>query len=270
MFLKKYQSLPMKGKSIDSTNVTGNFMTSSEDVENGYFVNNVSKGKNLFFTGGIDGNENMYDIFNGWAPSCDHIYGVNGVWNGSENVYIGANLPNCNNVYYSFFLESCDHCIWCVGLKNKSYYIFNKQYEKEEWERIVDEIFSTMDSNGTLWEFFPGSINPFYFNDTMAGILGNFKADEVKKEWYLWREGEIKIDIPEGSDVISTSDLKHYQWYDRDWNWQINEIILNKVIKDDHWNYYRIVQMEYDFLVKHNLPLPDIHWLDRMKLNFWV
>ena len=25
--------------------------------------------------------------------------------------------------------------------------------------------------------------------------------------------------------------------------------------------------MEYDFLIKNSLPIPEIHWLDRIKLN---
>jgi hypothetical protein len=28
--------------------------------------------------------------------------------------------------------------------------------------------------------------------------------------------------------------------------------------------------MEYNFLVKYNLPLPRLHWLERMKVNFGV
>ena len=127
-----------------------------------------------------------------------------------------------------------------------------------------------MDEEGILWDFFPGELNPFYFNDTMAGILGNFTKDEVEAEWYMWRDGEIKIDIPEGSDVISVHDLKHYQSWDSEWNWNINKDILNKVIKDEKGNYYRIIEMEYDFLMKYSLPLPELHWLDRMKINFWI
>jgi hypothetical protein len=26
--------------------------------------------------------------------------------------------------------------------------------------------------------------------------------------------------------------------------------------------------MEYDFLIKYELPLPEIHWLERIKLGF--
>ncbi|USN59164.1 MAG: hypothetical protein H6767_03630 [Candidatus Peribacteria bacterium] len=32
-----------------------------------------------------------------------------------------------------------------MGLQNKSYCIFNKQYDKEEWYETVDKIFSQME-----------------------------------------------------------------------------------------------------------------------------
>gem|GEM_PF-3471814 len=50
----------------------------------------------------------------------------------------------------------------------------------------------------------------------------------------------------------------------------IDPTILNKIIVDEQGNYYRIVKMEYDFLIKHSLPLPRKHWLDRMKDNFKI
>jgi hypothetical protein len=95
----------------------------------------------------------------------------------------------------------------------------------------------------------------------------------------MWREDEIKVDIPEWVEVIfphplpskeggSPKSIQDYQWYDSNGNWQINPEILKKVIKDEKWNIYRIVQMEYDFLMKHWLPLPEIHWLDRIKMWF--
>jgi len=127
-----------------------------------------------------------------------------------------------------------------------------------------------MEKDWILWKFFPWSLNPFYFNDTMAWLLWNFTKEEVEKEGYMWREWEIKVDIPENSDIIETKDINNYQWFDSNWNWQINPEILNKVIKDNKWNYYRIIKMEYDFLMKYWLPLPEIHWLDRIKLNLWV
>ena len=112
-------------------------------------------------------------------------------------------------------------------------------------------------------------MNPFYFNDTAAYLIDDsFTKEEVTKEWYLWRDEDIKVDIPANAEVIETKDLNSYQWFDEQWNRKINPEILKKVIKDDKGNYYRIVPMELDFLQKHGLPLPEIHRLERIKLGF--
>jgi len=61
---------------------------------------------------------------------------------------------NCTNCFRTFFsgqsrdcIESrllfdcvnCQHCFCCVGLRNKSYCIFNRQYSKEEYEEKMRE-----------------------------------------------------------------------------------------------------------------------------------
>jgi hypothetical protein len=56
----------------------------------------------------------------------------------------------------------------------------NKQYTKEERYQKIDEIFQKMEDEGTLGEFFPASMNPFYFNDTAAYLIDNsFTKEEV-------------------------------------------------------------------------------------------
>lgn len=126
-----------------------------------------------------------------------------------------------------------------------------------------------MDNNWILWNFFPWELNPFYFNDTMAYLIDDsFTKEEVQKEGYMWRDDEIKVDILEWAEVIKSTELNNFQWYDSNWKWQINKEILKKAIVDKNWNYYRIMKIEYDFLVKHWLPIPEIHWLDRIKLGF--
>ena len=99
----------------------------------------------------------------------------------------------------------------------------------------------------------------------MAYIIDkSFSKEEVEKDWYMWRDKQIKVDIPQSVDVIQTQDLDKYQWYNEKWNWYINPEILKKVIQDKKWNYYKIVKMEYDFLMKYWLPLPKNHWFDRL------
>ncbi|MDD5770354.1 MAG: hypothetical protein PHE25_05280, partial [Candidatus Gracilibacteria bacterium] len=85
---------------------------------------------------------------------------------------------------------------------------------------------------------------------------------------YMWRDEKIKVDIPENAEIVETKNLSSFQGFDSNGNWQINPEIMKKVIKDDNGNIYKIVPMEYEFLMKHGLPLPEIHWLDRIKLGF--
>lgn len=86
---------------------------------------------------------------------------------------------------------------------------------------------------------------------------------------YLRRDDKIKIDIPEGVEVVKTAELYQYQWR-KDGKRIINADILKKVIQDTQWNAYRIIKTEYEFLMKHWLPLPRLHWLNRLKQNFKI
>jgi len=125
-----------------------------------------------------------------------------------------------------------------------------------------------MEKDWILGQFFPWWTNPFYFNDTVAYLIDDsFTKEEVAKQWYLRRDEEIKVNIPAWAEIVEVKDLKNYQWFEN-WVWKIDPEILKKVIKDEKGNYYRIVKMEYDFLMKHGLPLPELHWLERIKLGF--
>lgn len=268
-FLDWYKSLNKIWNNYNSTNVSWNFVLDSNNVENGYWIFNMTNGRNLMFSWSDVSAENCYDLIFWWKGTVDCYWTSNFGWN-PENVYMSYNVWYWSNIFYSYWVVWCSYCIWCVWIQNKQYCILNKQYTKQEWEELSDKIFSQMEDDNILWKYFPWSLNPLHFNDSFAWLVWNFTRDEVEKKWFMWKEDEIKVDIPEWADVIHIKDLYDYEWYDSNQKWKINPEILKKVIVDEKGNYYKIVQMEYDFLVKYSLPLPKIHWLDRMKLNFGV
>lgn len=262
------------------------------NVEQAEYVNNISTGRNLIFAIGWDWAENIFDGMN-CGLSSTHMYGISATGDCSSHVYCVAEWGNLSHCFYCYHIESCSYCLWCIWLKNKSYCIFNKQYTKEERYDKVDEIFSQMEKDGTLGNFFPWSMNPFYFNDTAAYLLDDsFTKEEVEAAWYLWRDEAIQVDIPKWVEVVKVSELGEYEWWsttdwsswdrreanacgadvhqDDDKKWTINPEILKKVIQDEQWNVYRIVKMEYNFLMKHELPLPRKHRLDRIKQHFII
>ncbi len=283
-FFSWFLKIDSKWNNFSSNNVNGIFNIESENITN--WANNyqIKNGKNIMFIWGKWPGENIYDCFLNTPPETD-VYWVFSTGY-CDNIYNSYQITWGSNLYYSVIMENCSYCIWCVWLKNQSYCILNKQYTKEEWEILAEKIFTGMEIEKILWEFFPGNLNPYYFNDSAAYLIDDsFTKQEVEKQWYMWREDEIKVDIPEWVEVIKITPparaslppqlrgtegefVSDYQWYDSNWNWQINPEILKKVIKDEKWNIYRIVQMEYDFLMKHWLPLPEIHWLDRIKMWF--
>jgi hypothetical protein len=114
-------------------------------------------------------------------------------------------------------------------------------------------------------------MNPFYFNDTAAYLIDpTFTKEEVEAKGYLWRDEPIKVDIPANAELVKTGELNNYEGFNSEGKRTINEEILKKVIVDDDGNMWRIVNMEYEFLVKYGLPLPRKHRLDRMKENFKI
>jgi len=292
---KIFDAPGVKWNNYGSTNCEGQNIIQSQDIQQGIWIVWVAKWRNLFIVGSNLHNEKIFDTAFAWAGWCVDIYGGADIAK-STQIYNSVGILDSSDVFYSYYLESCSFCLGCIWLKNKSYCILNKQYTKEEWLIKVDEIFAQMEKDGTLGEFFPWSMNPFYFNDTAAYLIDqSFTKEEVTAKWYLRRDEPIKVDIPDGVDTVKVSELDNYEGFviareqsDRgnpgkiNWiasslhssQWQdevkrhIDPSILKKIIIDEQGNYYRIVKMEYDFLVKHGLPLPRKHRLDRMKENF--
>lgn len=61
----------------------------------------------------------------------------------SKGCYNANYLIQCNNISdseYMAFCDSCKHCFMCSDLRQKEYYIQNKQYSKEEYESKVSEL----------------------------------------------------------------------------------------------------------------------------------
>ncbi len=93
--------------------------------------------------------------------------------------FISRCRENCKYIYYCDNCHTCEHCFGCVGLRNKSYCIFNKQYAKEEYEVLVGEIIENMIANGERGEFPPTTISPFAYNETVAQEYMSLTREEA-------------------------------------------------------------------------------------------
>jgi len=166
------------------------------------------------------------------------------------------------DVFYSFNCFDCNNILGCIGLKNKSYCILNKQYTKEEYEALVPKIIAHMNDTPYIddekrvykyGEFFPVSISPFAYNESVAQNYFPKTKQEVLAMGMRWRDPENKKyeitlknqDIPDDINLVQDS-------------------ILNDIIEcgykgncSDHCaTAFRIVSQELQFLRKIKAPLP--------------
>lgn len=125
-----------------------------------------------------------------------------------------AELSYCNECY------GCKNCFGCVGLKQKRYCIFNKQYTKEEYDLLVSKLIQRMKTDGEWGQFFPHDFSPFCYNETIAteympltseqalaqGL--NWKKEDMKEQNYLGPAVDIPDDIADVGDDISTKILR--------------------------------------------------------------
>lgn len=86
--------------------------------------------------------------------------------------------PKSSYLEYCVFSRSSKNCFGCISLLRNEYCILNKQYTKEEYEKLVPKIIEHMKKTGEYGEFFPMEISPFDYIETLAQDYYPLKQDE--------------------------------------------------------------------------------------------
>ena len=264
-------------------NVSWDYIRNSKNTHSCYDVNNLEDCKYLAW---FHDSKSCYDAYSWWQQS-ELCYEWVAIWDHCNNLAFCSNVDLSSSfILYSIHCASSSNLFWCIWLRNKSYCILNKQYTKEEYEKLVPKIIEQMQKTWEWWEFFPSNISPFWYNETVA--MEYFSIPYPSP--LLWEEREQAIEI-----VIHPSPIKKKELRMR-FNWSTYESPLpnvEKIIKADHlpeniadipddilnWAIeceitkkpFRIIKPELDFYRKHNLPIPKKHpdqrHADRMKLR---
>lgn len=99
---------------------------------------------------------------------------------------------NVHDAKYMMHCVSGGNLFGCIALKNKNYCILNKQYKREEYEEMIKRIIEHMQSTGEWGEFFPSSLSPFCYNESVAQEYFPLTKEEALKRGYRWREKDPK------------------------------------------------------------------------------
>lgn len=189
-------------KIVNSENAVGEDIKNSKNAVNVFLADDVENGKNHYIVTGL--NESYDCTSYAWG---EFLYNVASSFNSSRS-FCSSHLGESPSCIYSFMIFNSQDCFGCVGLIKKQYCIFNKQYSKEEYEELVPKIIEHMQKTGEWGEFFPYSISPFGYNETMAMHYYPLKKGDALKLGAKWQDNDygIQYDGP----FYEPKDIKQY------------------------------------------------------------
>ena len=169
----------------------------------------------------------------------------------STNAYCSRFVWECSDVYYCDSCMNSQHLFACVWLQNKSYCVLNKQYSKDDYFAMVQQIVERMVADGSWWRF--PEMSCYGYNESVAAEFFPLKKEEAVKRGFTWQDKEYPVNLPEGAATVPTSDLPDH--ID-----DIDEGISKKaLICWETHKPFRVVAMELAFYRRNKIPLPRVH-----------
>jgi len=242
---------------INAVDSFGNYIFNSQNVLFWDYIHNSKDCKYVF---GGDQLQSCYDITVSWWPELciesvtpDNWYQVN----------FSTFTWKSQHCYYTDICQSSQHLFGCIGLRNKSYCIFNKQYTKEDYEKTVAKIIAHMQKTGERGEFFHPSLSPFGYNETVSMEYYPSQKDEFKNFGY--HRSDYEAPRPTSDTVIQGADLPSTIQEVQD------DILQHTIACIITGKLFRIQPQELAFYRKHTIPLPRKHpdqrHLERLQLR---
>ncbi len=225
---------------FNSENCTGDFIYNSQNCLDCYDVSDSQDCR--YVQVGVQCKD-ILDCSNMYIkPQLSYqVLGVIETYNVNFCVYVF----HSQDVWYSELCYHSNNLFGCAGLKKNSYCILNKQYSKEEYEKMMTRIIEHMKRTGEWGQFFPSSLSPFAYNETLASDYFPMGKEGVLAKGWKWRE----------DDANSAYQGPHYEVPDQIQHTtdDITQAVLECEITK---KLYKILPQELKFYRMINLPIP--------------
>lgn len=237
-------------RALYNTNATNTYSSNLFNAENTISCFNIQNVKDTKYCVFGDTIEDAMDLTVGGEL---HLCYEGNVPDHSYRACFSVLCRSCTNILYSEMCHSCQDCFWCVGLKNKQYCILNTQYTKDEYEKLVAQIITKMESDWQRWEFFPTPVVPFAYNISTVMDYFPLKKEEAEARWYRRRDTIEEINIPEWIQSIQAKDIP------LDSKQVADDIVDKAIICEVSGRPFRVLKPELQFYRKWNIPFPHTH-----------
>ncbi|MBU0648196.1 hypothetical protein KJ855_03370 [Patescibacteria group bacterium] len=243
----------------------------------GDWLKNTRNCQNCFEMTGADNVKNGFICSADLSDSQDISFGFNGVELAYETMifgfgsYVNAFCWYCIGGRDIYYCAECSggtkDCFGCVGLRNGEYCILNKQYTKEEYEQLVPKIIEKMEADGEWGEFFPMSISPFGYNETMGQDYMPMTKEEAIGVGATWQMQDFGLQYD--GEFYESKDISTY---DPEANpraqGELGELLAGVLKCEVTGKPFRLISQEVAFYIEHGLPIPTKHPDQRYRERF--
>ncbi len=246
-FKKEFESLKQKfphreNNNLKTLNSTGDYLFECKNVRDSFEITNGEDCRYLFASKSIK--DSMGTI--GYGTKSERLLEV--VATGFSSNIIGSyGLENCQDVLYGFYLKNCQDAIGCDSLRNAKFAILNKEYSKEEYEKIKDHIVNELTEQNLYGLMMPPELAPFAYNETIAQDNFPLTKEEVLALGFRW---EDDIQMTKGKETLQPEQISDHIK-------DVSDSITSEVLKCISCERnYKIIEQELLFYRKMNLPIP--------------
>ena len=169
------------------------YSTGANNLKNCYLTFLATQCEDCMYSADINQVKSSMDVTQ--ADSSESCYDSFQLVKCYETFY-SSHCENCVDVWFSKNLQGCNNCFGCVNLLSKSYYIFNKQYTKEEYAKKIKEFHtgsyhSVEDIKAQALQLFSKNIVRCTFGKHNSDVLGEYidNSKNVQQSYYV-RNGE--------------------------------------------------------------------------------
>ncbi|HEV7701949.1 MAG TPA: hypothetical protein VGO63_00670 [Candidatus Paceibacterota bacterium] len=225
-----------------NTNVSGDHIYNAHNVKDSFDIKEGENSK-YCYTGG-----NPKEIYDGsFSFTNEYCYQIL-TCRGSNNVIACQIVMDSSEAYFSQFCYNSKNIFGSIGLRNKNYCILNKEYTKEEYEKLVPQIIENLKASGDWGNFLPKWMSPFGYNESIVNEYTPLTKEQALAQGFTWRE-----DIPytTGQENCAYKDLP------TDPEKYNDEQLLSKILKCEACTKnYRLTSREIGFYKRMKLALP--------------
>jgi hypothetical protein len=236
---------------IKAANCTGNNIDNAKNAKYAFDV--YSNVENVRYAVRIIGGKDSWDASFGVQPELCYEY-IAGGHSSMNSKFLNHGDVTVDSAYTDWCHHS-SNLFGCISLRKKEHCILNKQYSKEQYEKMKAKIIEQMDAQpytdkrGKIYkygEFFPTEFSPFAYNETIAEEYFPLTKEGTQGQGYEWREPDPNPYTPTVTADKLPDDIQ-----------SVPDSIIKEIIACSSCaRVYHILQPELEFLRREGIALP--------------